>query len=258
MKIATWNVNSIRARLARVCRWLEREAPDILCLQELKAAEDAFPRDEIREVGYHAAVYGQKTYSGVAILSGTEPEAIIRGMGPGDQDPEARLISATVLGVRVISAYFPNGRAVGSAAYRYKLEWMDRLRAFLEATASATDALVLAGDFNVAPRDVDVEDAETWSDSVLCHAESRAALARIKDWGFVDLFEMHHPEGRVYSWWDYQRLAFPRNDGLRIDHLWGTAPLAQRCTRAWIDRDERKGKKTDTPSDHAPVVTEFD
>lgn len=258
MKLVTWNVNSIRSRLDRVARWLHREQPDVVCLQELKVTDDAFPTDAIRDAGYHAAAYGQKTYNGVAILSLLEPKDVVRGMGPTDHDPEARLIGADVDGVRVFSAYFPNGRTVGSDTYAYKLDWIRRLRAYLERTASPSDAVVLAGDFNVAPRDEDVANPERWGGSVLCHDDARRALEELREWGFVDVFEKHHPDGGVFSWWDYQMLAFPKNDGLRIDHIFATEPLARRCTGAFIDRNERKGKKTDTPSDHAPVVAEFE
>ncbi len=255
MKVATWNVNSVRARLQRLARWLDRERPDALCLQELKVSDEAFPHEAITEAGYHAAVFGQKTYNGVAVLSRVAPQAVERGFTGGGE--EARLISARLPEARILSAYVPNGRAVGSDAYASKLAWLGRLLEYLQSTARPNEPVILAGDFNVAPRDVDAENPERWADSVLCHHDARAALQRIRDWGFIDVVEAHHPEGGTYSWWDYQRLAFPMNDGLRIDHIYATVPLAQVCAGAWIDRDERKGKKTDVPSDHAPVVAEF-
>ena len=230
-----------------------------MCLQELKVVDDAFPFDEVRDIGYYAAVLGQKTYNGVAILSRTEAEDVEVGMGPGDDDPQSRLIAATVDGIRVLSAYFPNGHSVGSDKYAYKLQWMRSLLDHLEATAAASDSLMLAGDFNVAPRDSDVAMPEMWDGSVLCHDAARSALERIREWGLVDVFEKHRPEGAIYSWWDYQMLAFPRNNGLRIDHVYATETLAAGSTDAYVDRDARKkGEFEEKPSDHAPVVAEFE
>ncbi len=255
MKIATWNVNSIRARHDRLLAWLDRHAPDVLCLQELKGTDDAFPFDAVSEAGYHAVVFGQKTYNGVAILSRAEPTDVERGMGDDVDDPQARLVSAQIGGVRVICAYVPNGQEVGSDKYAYKLGWMRRLRDHLDRRFASSDDLVLCGDFNVAPDDADVANPERWADSVLCHRDVRDGLEHVGGWGLVDVFRQHHPEGGVYSWWDYRRLAFPKNDGLRLDHIFATESLAERCTAAEVDRDERKGTK---PSDHAPVIATFD
>jgi len=248
--VTTWNVNSIRTRLDRTLRWLEKHAPDVLCLQELKAHDDVFPFEPLREAGYHAAVYGQKTYNGVAILSRCEARDVELGFGDGVEDPQARAISARIGDVRILSLYVPNGAQVGSEKYAYKLAWMRRLCDYLERRFDPSDRVVLCGDFNVAPDDRDVAQPEQWKESVLCHPEVRAALERILDWGLVDSFRLHHPEGGVYTWWDYRRLGFPRNDGLRIDHILMSEPLAARCASAVIDRDERKGKQ---PSDHAPL-----
>ena len=259
MKIATWNVNSIRARQERVLTWLRLHRPDVLCLQELKVVDDAFPLEAVEELGYYAAVHGQRTYNGVAILSRSPARDIEVGMGPADRDPQARLVAATVDGIRVLSAYVPNGARVGTDKYGYKLDWLRRLREHLEETASPSEALVLAGDFNVAPRDTDVNQLEDWKDSVLCHYAARGALERIRDWGLSDVFERHRPEGGIYTWWGYQRLAFPRNDGLRIDHIYATEDLAARSTDAFVDREARKkGPFSEKPSDHAPVVAEFE
>ena len=254
MKLATWNVNSIRARLERLLAWLEKASPDVLCVQELKGTEDAFPFEPLREAGYHAVVFGQKTYNGVAILSRSDPQDVRRGMNDAADDPQARLISAIVQGVRVICAYFPNGGEVGSDKWDYKLEWMERLAKHLAAAADPSDRLILCGDFNVAIDDLDAADPGRWAGTVLCHPDARRRLESIANWGFTDVFRAHHPGGGVYSWWDYRRLAFPRNDGLRIDHIYATEPLASRCTAAEVGRDERKGAK---PSDHAPVVATF-
>jgi exodeoxyribonuclease-3 len=255
MKIATWNVNSVRARLERLLAWLQKVQPDIVCLQELKAKEDAFPYDAIREAGYHAAVYGQKTFNGVGILSRIEPQNIQQGMNDDTEDPQARFITAQVGGIQVISAYIPNGQIVGSEHYAYKLNWLRRLRAFLERHFTPQTPLVVCGDFNVARDELDVAEPMAWEESVLYHPTSRAALEEFLSWGLVDVFRQQHPEGKLYSWWDYRMLAFPKNDGLRLDYIFATQPLAARCTSSEIDRQERKGAK---PSDHAPVITVFD
>ncbi len=255
MKIATWNVNSIRAREERVLAWLEREQPDVLCLQELKVEDKDFPHEALAAVGYEAVVFGQRTYNGVAILSPTAGASVIRGMNDDIDDPQSRLIACTFDGVHVISAYFPNGHAVGSDKYEYKLQWMERLHAHLSRTLSPSDNLILCGDFNVAPEDSDVARPEQWADSVLCHGDARGALERIREWGLVDVFRKHHPDGGVYSWWDYRMLAFPKGNGLRIDHIFATPSMAARCVEARVDRDARKGKK---PSDHAPVIAVFE
>jgi exodeoxyribonuclease-3 len=254
MKIATWNVNSVRARLDRLLAWLQKAQPDIVCLQELKARQDAFPYEAIREAGYHAAVFGQRTFNGVAVLSRIEPQNVRQGMDDGTEDPQARFIIAQVDGTQVISAYVPNGQVVGSAHYAYKLDWLRRLRAFLEKNFTPQTRLVVCGDFNVARDELDVADPAAWEESVLYHPTSRAALEELLGWGLVDVLRQQHPEGRLYSWWDYRMLAFPKNHGLRLDYIFATKPLASRCTSAEIDRQERKGAK---PSDHAPVVAVF-
>ena len=255
LRIATWNVNSVKARQARLLGWLRDHHPDVLCLQEIKTPDDAYPGDEVRREGYDSAVFGQKAYNGVALVSPHPILGVRKGMG--DDDPQARLIGGTVKGVAVYSAYFPNGRTVGSESYAYKLAWMGHLLEMLETYHDPCDPLVLAGDFNVAPDDRDAENPRRWAASVLCHADSRQALERIRAWGFVDVVRKHNPQGGLYSWWDYRRLAFPRNDGLRIDHVFATMPMAETSTAAWVDRDQRKGRKTDIPSDHAPVVVDF-
>jgi len=235
-------------------RWLERHSPDVLCLQELKAPDEQFPIDEVRAAGYHAAVHGQRTYNGVAILSRLVPEGVERGLQDEVEDAEARLIAARVAGVRVVCLYVPNGQVVGSEKWTYRQAWMRRLRGFLERRCDPMEPLVLCGDWNVAPDDRDVCDPPGWAESVLFHPEARAAFESIRGWGLVDTFRLHHPEPGRYSWWDYRMLAFPKNQGLRIDHVLATDSLARRCTAAGIDRDERKGPQ---PSDHVPVWAEF-
>ena len=255
MKLATWNVNSIRAREARVLRWLESARPDVVCLQELKVTNEAFPYDALKDAGYFAAVHGQKTYNGVAILSRLEPEEVERGFGDGGDDAQARLVAARIGGIQVVSAYVPNGAEVGSEKWAYKLEWMRRLREWLDRRHTKTDPVALCGDFNVAPEARDVCDPTRWKGSVLTHPDVRRALEDVRAWGLVDAFRLHHDEPGFYSWWDYRMLAFPKNQGLRIDHIDLSEPLAGRCTGAAIDRNERKGKQ---PSDHVPVVVELD
>jgi exodeoxyribonuclease-3 len=252
MKLATWNVNSIRAREARLIDFLAVQAPDVVCLQELKVTDEAFPFDAIRAAGYHGAVHGQKTYNGVAILARSEPADVEKGMG--DADPQARLISARVGGVRVLCAYFPNGGELGSDKWTYKLDWMRRLRKHLDARCDPNEPLALCGDFNVAPEPRDVHDPKAWEGSVLFHPDVREALEEVRRFGLTDTFRMHHEEAGVFSWWDYRMLAFPNNNGLRIDHIFATRPLANACVGASIDREQRKGK---LPSDHAPVLAEF-
>jgi len=256
MKIATWNVNSVRTRQERLLRWLEQHRPDALCVQELKCQDAEFPHEAVARLGYHVAVYGQKTYNGVAIL-GREPlEDVVRGFSDGaGEDPQARLLAATMRGVRLVCGYFPNGSEPDSDKYVYKQAWLARLMSVLSARYAPNEPLVLCGDFNIAADARDVAKEAAWEGSVLYNDTMRAAFASLLRWGMTDLFRVTHPDGGLYSWWDYRNLSFPRNDGLRIDYLLGTAPVAARLREALIDRDERKGDK---PSDHAPVVVVLD
>lgn len=254
MKLATWNVNSIRARQERVLAWTAAQRPDVLCLQELKVEDAKFPGDEFRALGYQIATHGQKTYNGVAILARAPLADVERGLPGGDGDEQARLIAATVDGVRVLSAYFPNGQEVGCAKYAYKLSWLERLRAHLAATLAPGALAALCGDFNVAPTDADVHDPAAWREQILCSSGERAALERVRAVGLVDVVRQLHPEGALFTWWDYRMLAFPKNRGLRLDHVYATPALAARARTAVVDREARKGEK---PSDHAPVVVEF-
>jgi exodeoxyribonuclease-3 len=239
----------------RLEAFLARESPDVVCLQELKVTGDEFPYQLAERCGYHAAVHGQKTYHGVAILSRVPPARVTTGFGDGEREDEARLVSASVGGVRVASLYVPNGQTPGSEKWEYKLEWLARLRAWLEREHRPDAPLVLGGDFNVAPEDRDVARPEEWSGTVLCHEDGRRAFSGLAAWGLVDVVRARHPGPGPYTWWDYRQLAFVRGDGLRIDHILATRPLAERCRDARVDRDERKGK---LPSDHAPVIAEFD
>jgi exodeoxyribonuclease-3 len=255
MKLVTWNVNSIRARLPRVTAFLKRVAPDVACLQETKVLDADFPADAFKELGYHATFHGQKTYNGVAILSLAPPAEVVKGMGDGEADPEARLVAATIAGVRVIDVYVPNGQTVGSPKYAYKLRWLARLRAFLDRNCRADQPLVVAGDWNVAPEDRDVWDPAAWRGQVLFSEPEKAALRDVAAFGLVDALREKSQEGGVYTWWDYRMGAFHRGFGLRIDHLLMTRPLAARLRTVVVERDERKGPE---PSDHAPLVAELD
>ncbi len=255
LKIATWNLNSIRAREERVLAWLDANQPDVLCAQETKVVDDLFPYEALASVGYQAVVHGQKTYNGVALITREECTDVVRGFGDGSADPQARFIGATVRGARIFSAYVPNGSSVGSEKFQYKLEWLARLRVFLESNENATEPVVLCGDWNVAPDDRDVHDPLLWEDGILCTKEERAALKHIVSWGFSDTFRMHHDAPGNFSWWDYRMLGFPKNKGLRIDHIYATSVLSARCQESVIDREERKGKGA---SDHAPVIAVFD
>jgi exodeoxyribonuclease III len=255
-RIASWNVNSIRVRLDAVVSWLEDTGTDVLCMQETKVADDAFPAEVFRNLGYDVAAYGQKGYNGVAIASRVPLTAVARGLGDAALDAEgARLVSAQVGRLHVYSAYVPNGKVVGSPAYAMKLQWLARLRALVEDRHGPDDDVAICGDFNVAAEDRDVHDPVFWRTQVLFHSTSREALRQLGAVGLVDTFRLHHEEGAQYSWWDYRQGAFPKNEGLRIDYVLASRALAARCTGASIDREPRRRPN---PSDHTPVVAIFD
>ncbi|MEX2204638.1 MAG: exodeoxyribonuclease III [Myxococcota bacterium] len=251
MKLVTWNVNSIRQRLDRLLALLARHAPDVVCLQETKVVDADFPVEALRAAGYASVFAGQKSYNGVAILTKIGASDVASGFRDGGNDEQARLLCATVDDVRVICAYVPNGQAVGTDKYAYKLVWLERLRKLLEREADPARPLALVGDFNVAPADADVHDPEAWRGQVLCSEPERAALARVLEWGLIDAFRARYPDRVAFTWWDYRELGFPKNRGLRIDHVLLTRPLFQRLEDIVIDREERKGKSA---SDHAPVL----
>jgi exodeoxyribonuclease-3 len=256
MKIVTWNVNSIRSRIDRAVAWLEKQQPDVVLLQEIKATDDQFPFAPLEAAGYHVETYGQKTYNGVALLSRTPAANVIRGLGDGEEESEqARLIAGEVEGVKVVGVYVPNGQSVDSPKFPYKLRWLARLRAFLERHADPGDTLLVLGDFNIAPDERDLYDPEAYRGQVHFHPDEHAALAALRGWGLEDLFRQHEEAPGIYTWWDYRQLGFPKNRGLRIDLVLGTRAAAARCKGVLVDRNERKGKK---PSDHAPVFTFLD
>ena len=252
MKIATWNINSVRAREARLVAWLAKAGPDVICLQETKTEDAGFPDAALRAAGYHVALFGQKSYNGVAIASKLGPlDDVARGLGDGEPDDEARVIAATIAGIRVVCCYVPNGQDLGTDKYAYKLAWYRRLRGYLDRSATPATPLVVCGDFNVTRDDLDVWSPEAWAGKIHCSPPERAALADVLAFGLDDLFRMHAPEGHVYSWWDYRGVSFFKNQGLRIDYIFATEPVAKRCTACAIDRDARKGQDA---SDHAPVT----
>ena len=253
MKIVTWNVNSVRSREARLLEWLAANEPDVLCLQELKLEDALFPHAAIEALGYKAVTHGQKTYNGVAILAKEPILDVQRGLDDGVDDPQARLIAATVRGVRVVCVYVPNGSTPTDDKFAYKLQWYQRLRQWFEREGDANRAMVLCGDMNVAPEDRDVCRPQDWNHTVLCVPEARAALQQVADWGLEDAFRRHRPEAGLYSWWDYRAGGFERNHGLRIDHVLATKVLPS--LDAFVDRNERRGDK---PSDHVPLGVVFD
>jgi exodeoxyribonuclease III len=254
MKIATWNINSISVRLPHVLQWIEGNRPDVLCLQETKCVDAKFPVAAFRERGYWAEVFGQPTYNGVAIVSTTPAEQVQRGFPDDAADAQRRMIAATINGVRVVNVYVPNGSEVGSDKYAFKLNWLARLRSYFDEACKTGDRLAIGGDFNVAMDDRDVYNPKEWEGKILCSEPERTAMRGIQSWGLTDLFRLHHEEPGNYTWWDYRGGGFPRNLGLRIDHLWATESLAATCTAAWIDKLPRTLEK---PSDHTPVVADF-
>jgi exodeoxyribonuclease-3 len=268
MRIATWNVNSLKARLEKVAWWIERASPDVLLLQETKLSDADAPHDALAKLGYQLAHHGSGGRNGVAIASRApvsdvetnfgEPLRAAAEAGGTDDEPlsEARMIAAVIGGIRFVSLYVPNGRTVSSPFYLAKLVWLDRLGRWLEASRRPDEALVLGGDFNVAPTDADVWDATACHGGTHVSPPERAAFARLEAWGLVDAYRKHHAEPERYSWWDYRAGEFYRNVGMRIDHLLVTATVAKRTVAAEIDREARKGKPI--PSDHAPVVVDLD
>jgi len=254
MLIATWNVNSILARMPSVMRWLDLVRPDVLCMQETKCTDDKFPTLVFQERGYQCQLFGQQSYNGVAILTRNVCETGRRGYPDDDETAQSRLITTQVGGINVVTVYVPNGQMVGSEKYAFKLNWMKRLREFLDANFDPATPVLLCGDFNVAPDERDVHDVRLWQGRILFSDAERAALEHIKEWGFTDAFRLHTEVGGNFSWWDYRAGAFRRNLGLRIDHIWVSEALVKRNVRTWIDMEPRTWEK---PSDHAPVIAEF-
>ncbi len=253
MKIATWNINSMNVRLPHVVEWLQAHNPDVLVLQEIKQLTEKFPAEALAELGYESLANGQKTYNGVALASRIEPADPVFEF-PEFDDPQRRVLASTIDGIRVINLYVPNGSEVGSEKYDYKLRWLSRLRGFLEDEIAQHDRLVVLGDFNIAPKDEDVYDAEKWGDAILCSPKEREALARLLDLGLTDVFRKFEQPEKTFSWWDYRAAGFRRNAGLRIDLILTSETLTDACTASYVDKEPRAWER---PSDHAPVVAEF-
>lgn len=255
MRVATWNVNSLNARMPRLLEWLAYAQPDVLAVQETKLADDKFPAAEFAELGYQSAHHGGGRWNGVAVLSKVGIEDVVCGFADGaEDDPEARLISATCGELRISSVYVPNGRAVDHDHYRYKLAWLARLHAHLTESSSPSDRVLVAGDFNVCPDDRDVWDPQNPEPRTHVTAPERTALAALTDWGLVDLFRERYSSDGLFSWWDYRQGAFYKKQGLRIDLLLATKPVADALTFCLMDRNARKGAK---PSDHVPVFADL-
>ena len=253
MKLATWNVNSLKVRLPQLLTWVGREQPDIVCLQETKIEDANFPTQDLREAGYQSLFAGQRAYNGVAILARVPAGDVVGGI-PGFADEQKRVLAATVEGMRIICAYVPNGESVESNKYRYKLSWLAALHAWLGQEIKAHPRLALLGDYNIAPEDRDVHDPRLWEGKVLFSGPERAAFQHLLSLGLKDSFRLFEQPDQLFSWWDYRMNAFKRNRGLRIDHILLSEELAARARASRIDKSLRGLER---PSDHAPVVTEL-
>lgn len=254
MKIASWNVNSLRVRLPQVLEWVARQQPVILGLQETKTTDEAFPAAAFDDAGYRVVFSGQKTYNGVAII-GKAPFDEVLTDPPNLDDPQRRILAASCGGVRVVNLYVPNGSEVGSDKYAYKLDWLGRMKEFIRDELARHPRLVVLGDFNVAPEDRDVYDPEAWREKVLCSTPEREAFQGLLGLGLVDAFRLFEQAEASYTWWDYRAAGFRRNQGLRIDHILVSPELRSLCRNCRIDVAPRKLER---PSDHAPIVAEFD
>ncbi len=255
-RVATFNANSLRARLQLISDWVTAQRPDVLCLQETKVQDRDFPVEALQQLGYHMVFRGQRAYAGVAALCREEPEDVSFGLDDAGSPDEARLIRLTVRGIPIVNTYVPMGEKADSPKFAYKLEWLARLRRYFERHFRPHRPLLWCGDFNVAPETIDVHDPARLKNHVDFHPKSRAALEEIRAWGFVDVFRLHHPaKPGQYTFWDYRvRGALDRGLGWRVDHIWATTPLADRSLRAWIDTEPRRAER---PSDHTFVIADF-
>lgn len=253
MKIASWNVNSLNVRLPHVLQWLETEQPDLLALQETKLVDEKFPVAEIEAAGYQVVYSGQRTYNGVALLSKYPLEDVVTDI-PGLDDPQRRILAATINGVRILDLYVVNGQEVGSEKYAHKLHWLEKVRDYIAQDMKSHEHYVVLGDFNIAPSDADVHDPKAWHEKILCSTPEREALQSILALGFRDTFRLFEQEEKSYSWWDYRMNGFKRNLGLRIDLILASESLVKTCRMSVIDKVPRGWER---PSDHAPVVAEF-
>ena len=254
LKVASWNVNSLNVRLPHVLAWCDVARPDILALQETKQTDDRFPADELLDAGYHSVFSGQKTYNGVAILS-REPAVDVVTDIDGLDDPQRRIIAATIGDVRIIDLYVVNGSEVGSEKFAYKMHWLEQVTAWISTEMQRHEKVIVLGDFNIAPDDRDVHDPEAWCGKILCSDEERQALKDILELGLTDTFRQFEQQEKSWSWWDYRMAAFRRNMGLRIDLVLASAAMQKVCSAAYIDKEPRRQER---PSDHTPVIAEFD
>lgn len=255
MRITTWNVNSVRARLPRVLEWLEKHGPEVVCLQEIKCLDEQFPREPIEDLGYSIETFGQKTYNGVALLSKHPMEDVVRGFPDDDEDAQRRVIGAQVGDTLVLNLYVVNGKEVGDEKFVFKMDWLERLNAFVRERYDMSEKVVITGDFNITFDDRDVYDPEKWRDKIHCSQPERDALAKIMEPGFSDAFRKFEEGAGHYTWWDFRTRGFKRGNGLRIDHFLVSPPALESCTGVEIDLEERGQEK---PSDHAPVTATFE
>ena len=256
MKIASFNTNGIRARLPIIEGWLKKETPDILCIQETKVQDQDFPRESFEDLAYHCTFRGQKSFNGVAVLSKTPPREVSYGFDDGDAKEEPRIVKVSVNNIQIVNTYVPQGTAPDSERFQYKLQWFQRLRDYFSEHFRPDEPVLWAGDFNVAPEPMDVYDPEKLLGSVCFHPEEHKALSTVKSWGFTDVFRMHHPDEKAYTFWDYRvPYAFRRGIGWRVDHIWATSCLAEKSRRSWIDVGPRELEK---PSDHTFILAEFE
>lgn len=253
MKIASWNVNSLRVRLGHVLQWLESAQPDILVLQETKMTDDQFPAEEIRAAGYEVVFSGQKTYNGVAVLSKVAATNVLFDL-PGLEDPQRRIVAAQIGDIQVLDLYVVNGSEVGSEKFAYKLDWLEKVTAWVESQLKQHKKFIILGDFNIAPTDRDVHNPKSWHEKILCSTPERNALKKLLNLGFVDSFRMFEQEDDIWSWWDYRSGGLENNKGLRIDLILSSNLLAEQCTACYVDKVPRTWER---PSDHAPVVAEY-
>ena len=255
MKIATWNVNSIKSRLDQVIKWCETNQPDVLCLQETKVVDEKFPVKKFNAIGYpHISLLGERGYNGVATLSKLPLTDVQKNLPDERKPAQSRMLGATIGGLHLINIYGPHGTSLGTEKYVLKLKWLERLRKYLDKNFDRDDDLILCGDFNVAAHELDVWKVSVWRDKLHFTKPERDALQHVKKWGLVDVFRQINGDVKEFSWWDQYFNAFEKDRGLRIDHIWASPSLAERCTDCWIDRDPRGWEH---PSDHAPVVAEF-
>ncbi len=253
MKIASWNVNGIRARIEHVTAWIKSNQPDVLALQETKVMDDMFPFEAFTSLGYEAMIYGQKSYNGVALLSKKSPKECTRGIDDF-VDEQTRVISGIYEGVKIIDVYIPNGQSVGSEKFEYKMTWLTNLHRYLEASIKRNEQIVVLGDFNIAPQDIDVHDPIEWKGKVLCSDEEREWLHKIEKIGFVDSFRLFNQDEGLFSWWDYRMASYRRKMGMRIDLILISEALRKNCIKSYIDETPRALEK---PSDHTPVLIEL-